>query len=81
MDSTWLLIIGGILLLAAFMYFSRSRPKPHGTYEDEDVRSSGSIGGGPAYDDEDVRSSGSIGGDEEKAYDDPDHRSGGSIGG
>ncbi len=82
MDSTTMLIIGAIVVLAAVYLYNRSRPAARGTYDDKNVRSSGSIGGGTrAYDDESVRSSGSIGGSKVKAYDSPDHSSRGSIGG
>jgi hypothetical protein len=82
MDSTTMLIIGAIVVLAAVYLYNRSRPAARGTYDDKNVRSSGSIGGGTrAYDDESVRSSGSIGGSKVKAYDSPEHSSRGSIGG
>lgn len=82
MDSTTMLIIGAIVVLAAIYLYNRSRPATRGTYDDKNPRSSGSIGGGTrAYDDENVRSSGSIGGSKVKAYDSPDHKSSGSIGG
>lgn len=87
MDNIWIWIIVGIVALAAIVWYQRRQPRAHGSYDDKDVRSSGSIGGGKvrAYDDEDVRSSGTIGGavrdEDEGAYDDPEHRSGGSIGG
>ena len=80
MDFTTILIIVAVIALAALYFYNRSRPAPHGTYDDKVVRSSGSIGGGTrAYDDEKVRSSGSIGGGP-RAYDDREHTSGGSIG-
>jgi hypothetical protein len=84
MDSTtlWIIIIG-LIVLAALYFYNRSRPAAPGTYDDEDYRSSGSIGGGKrdrAYDDPDVRSSGSIGGGK-RAHDEPEFKSGGSIGG
>jgi hypothetical protein len=78
MDTTTLIILGIIVLLAAYL-FNRNRTQPRGTYDNKDDRSSGSIGRGPAYDDEDYRSSGSIGGS--PAYDDEDFDSGGTIGG
>lgn len=83
MSSDLLWIILGLAIIIAFIWYMRNRgPAPRGTYDDPDVRSGGSIGGGDkSYDDEDVHSGGSIGGDEDKAYDDPDYRSGGSIGG
>jgi hypothetical protein len=83
MDNTWLWIILAIIAVAAIVWYQRRQPRPHGTYDDKDVRSSGSIGGSRtrAYDDKDVRSSGSIGGSREGAYDDDETRSGGSIGG
>ena len=80
MDTTTLIILGVIVLLAIYL-FNRNRVRPRGTYDNEDYRSSGSIGGGPAYDDEDYRSSGSIGGSSQRDYDSPDFDSGGSIGG
>lgn len=80
MDTTTIIIIAVVALVALFLY-NRSRPAARGTYDDKDVRSSGSIGGGTrAYDDEKVRSSGSIGGGT-RAYDAPDTRSSGTIGG
>lgn len=83
MDNQWLLIIGALVVLAAIVWYTRRQPRPHGTYDDKDVRSSGSIGGSQkgAYDDDDVRSSGSIGGSKEGAYDEDEYKSGGSIGG
>jgi len=81
MDSTTIGIIVLVIVAIAFFIFRRSQPVPHGTYDDPDVRSSGSIGGGTrAYDDPDVRSSGSIGGGP-RAYDSPEVKSEGSIGG
>jgi hypothetical protein len=81
MDSTTIGIIVLVIAAIAFYIYRRSRPAPQGTYDDPDVRSSGSIGGGTrAYDDPDVRSSGSIGGGP-RAYDSPEVKSGGSIGG
>jgi hypothetical protein len=74
------MIIGIVVLLIAVYLFRRSRPAPRGTYDDKNVRSSGSIGGGTrAYDDPSVRSSGSIGG-KDRGIDSPDHKSSGSIG-
>ena len=62
MDFTTILIIVAVIALAALYFYNRSRPAPHGTYDDKDVRSSGSIGGGPrAYDDREHTSGGSIG--------------------
>ena len=80
MDTTTLIIIGIIALLIAYLY-NRNRVQPHGTYDNEDYGSSGSIGGNPAYDDENYGSSGSIGGSSQTAHDSPDFKSGGSIGG
>ena len=94
MDTTTLIILGVIALLAIYL-FNRNRVRPRGTYDDKDYRSSGSIGGGPAYDDEDYRSSGSIGGQrgtrstpastdadsDRPRHDSRDFGSGGSIGG
>lgn len=79
----WILIVLAVVALAAVIWYQRRQPRPRGTYDDKDVRSSGSIGGSKtrAYDDEDVRSSGSIGGARKGAYDDDETTSGGSIGG
>jgi hypothetical protein len=78
--STTLILIVAVALLALFLY-NRRRPAPRGTYNDRDVQSSGSIGGGPkAYDKPEVESSGSIGGGP-RAHDDAEHKSSGSIGG
>lgn len=81
--DTWVWIVLAVIAVAALVWYQRRQPRPHGTYDDKDVRSSGSIGGSKsrAYDDEDVRSSGSIGGSKEGAYDDDETTSGGSIGG
>ena len=82
MDATWIIVIIGVLLVLAYIFFNRNRqPPPAGTYDAEDVRSGGGIGGGPStYDDPEMRSGGSIGG-KQSTYDDPDVESGGSIGG
>ncbi len=81
MDTTTIIIIVAVIALIAFYLYNRSKPAPRGTYDDKDVRSSGSIGGGTrAHDDPNVRSSGSIGGGA-RAHDAPEHTSGGSIGG
>jgi hypothetical protein len=80
MDTTTLIILGVIILIALYL-FNRNRVQPRGTYDDKDSRSSGSIGGSPAYDDEDYRSGGSIGGSSQTDYDSPDYDSTGSIGG
>jgi len=81
MDSTTMWIIIAVVALLALFFYNRSRPAPRGTYDDKNVRSSGSIGGGTrAYDDPAHRSSGSIGG-EQSGYDSPEHKSSGSIGG
>lgn len=81
MDSTTMWIIIAVVALLALFFYNRSRPAPRGTYDDKNVRSSGSIGGGTrAYDDPAHRSSGSIGG-EQGGYDSPEHKSSGSIGG
>jgi hypothetical protein len=75
-----IIAIVAIVALVAFWLFRRGRPAPHGTYDDKDVRSSGSIGGGTrAYDTPEHRSSGSIGG-QQRATDSAAHKSGGSIG-
>jgi hypothetical protein len=80
MDWSTILIIVVIAAIAYYL-FSRNRSAPRGTYNDPNVSSSGSIGGGPrAHDDRDLRSSGSIGGGA-RAYDKDDHKSSGSIGG
>lgn len=80
MDTTWLIILGILLLVGLYLY-NRNRTPPRGTYDDKNYRSGGSIGGGPgAYDDPDVRSGGSIGG-RQSAYDSRDHESGGTFGG
>jgi len=80
-DTLWIVL--GLVAVAAFIWYMQNRgPAPRGTYDEEDVRSGGSIGGeDKSYDDEDVSSGGSIGGDRDKTYDDEEHRSGGSIGG
>jgi hypothetical protein len=81
MDWTTILIIVVALALLALFLYNRSRPAPPGTYNDRDLQSGGSIGGGRrTYDDPDVESSGSIGGGK-RAHDDPGLRSRGSIGG
>ncbi|MCC6456283.1 MAG: hypothetical protein IT328_15115 [Caldilineaceae bacterium] len=81
MDPTTIGIIVLVIVAIAFFIFRRSRPAPHGTYNDPNVQSSGSIGGGPrAYDDPKVQSGGSIGGGP-RAYDSPEVKSEGSIGG
>lgn len=80
MDSTTIIIIAVVALVALFLY-NRSRSAPRGTYDDKSTRSSGSIGGGTrAYDDKSTRSSGSIGGGT-RSNDSPVHKSSGSIGG
>ncbi len=80
-DWIWILLV--VIALAAIIWYQRRQPRPRGTYDDKDVRSSGSIGGSRsrAYDDDEVRSSGSIGGSRQGAYDDDETKSGGSIGG
>ena len=81
METTTIVIIVAIIALIAFYLYNRSKPAPRGTYNDENLRSDGSIGGGTrAHDDATVRSSGSIGGGS-RAYDTPEQSSGGSIGG
>ena len=81
MDTTTIIIVVAVIALIAFWLYNRNKPAPRGTYDDKNVRSSGSIGGGTrAHDDPNVRSSGSIGGGS-RAYDTPAHTSGGSIGG
>lgn len=81
LDSSTIWIIIAVVALLALYFYNRSRPAPRGTYDDKQVRSSGSIGGGNrAYDDPDQRSSGSIGGGQ-CGYDAPDQESRGSIGG
>ncbi len=81
MNTTTIVIIVAAIALIAFYLYNRSKPAPRGTYDDKNVRSSGSIGGGTrAHDAPDVRSSGSIGGGT-RANDSSAHTSGGSIGG
>jgi hypothetical protein len=81
MDTTTIIVIVAVIALLAFYLYNRRKPAPRGTYDDKDMRSSGSIGGGPrAHDDANLRSSGSIGGGT-RSYDSPEHTSGGSIGG
>lgn len=80
MDTTTLIILGVVALLGFYLY-NRNRVKPQGTFDDENYRSGGSIGGGPAYDDENYRSGGSIGGSSQTAHDSPDFKSGGTIAG
>jgi hypothetical protein len=80
-ETTTIIIIVAVIALIAFYLYNRNKPAPHGTYDDKNVRSSGSIGGGTrAHNDPDVRSSGSIGGGT-RGHDAPEHTSGGSIGG
>jgi hypothetical protein len=80
MDWSTILIIV-VIAAIAYYFFSRNRAVPRGTYNDPDVSSSGSIGGGPsAHDDRELHSSGSIGGGA-RAYDQDEHESRGSIGG
>ncbi len=88
MDLGTIGIIVVVVALIALFIYNRSRPAPHGTYDDKKVSSSGSIGGGTrAHDDESVRSSGSIGGGAGnrgggvRAYDSESTTSGGTIGG
>lgn len=83
MDSTTIMfIVIGVILLIVWYFFSRNRVAPRGTYNDENYRSSGSIGGTQrGYDDPDLRSTGSIGGSNRPSYDAPDVESRGSIGG
>ena len=81
MDSPtiWLIVI--VVAVIAYFFFRRGRAAPQGTYDDKDVRSSGSIGGGPrAHDDANVRSGGSIGGGP-SSTDSREVASGGSLGG
>lgn len=81
MDSTTIFILIAVIVIAGIFFMRRNRPATP-TYDDKDVRSGGSIGGGTrAHDDPKVRSGGSIGGGGgAKVYDAPDHASGGSIG-
>lgn len=81
MDTTMIIIVIAAVALIGFWLYNRNKPAPRGTYDDKNVRSSGSIGGGTrAHDDPNVRSSGSIGGGT-RAHDAREHGSGGSIGG
>lgn len=80
METIFSIIILVIVAAVAY-YFYKKRPAPQGTYDNKDVRSGGSIGGGSrANDDKDVRSSGSIGGGT-RGHDSPTLATGGSIGG
>ncbi len=82
MDTTTLIMLGlGAIVLLGIYLYNRNRVKPRGTFDDENYRSGGSIGGGPAHDDENYRSGGSIGGSSQTAHDSPDFKSGGSIAG
>jgi hypothetical protein len=76
-----MLIVIAVILLIAWYFFNRNRVAPRGTYDDENYRSSGGIGGQPDYDDPNFRSTGSIGGSNRPSYDAPDVESRGSIGG
>ena len=44
MDFTTILIIVAVIALAALYFYNRSRPAPHGTYDDREHTSGGSIG-------------------------------------
>ena len=56
-------IVLAVIVLLVLYFYNRSRPAARGTYNDPNVSSSGSIGGGPrAHDDPNFQSSGSIGG-------------------
>jgi hypothetical protein len=80
MDWTTIGIIAIAVIAIAYFVMRRGRVAPQGTYDDPDVSSSGSIGGGPrAHDDPNVSSGGSIGGGP-RTYDSPKVSSGGSIG-
>ena len=89
MDWSMIVVILLVVALIALYLYNRNRVAPPGSYNDEDYRSQGSIGGSNrgAYDDPEFRSGGSIGGgpDKEKqgtkSHDSPDYKSGGSIGG
>lgn len=90
MDTNMILIIIGLLLILwlASRFFNRAPTTP--TYDDENTRSGGSIGGGRGqpgqrtHDDPTIESGGSIGGRSGAAtprtHDDPNIRSGGSFG-
>ena len=84
MDFSTIAIIAVVVIVAAIWFMRRGRPAAAGTYNDDKVRSGGSIGGGTrAHDDEAVRSGGSLGGGNAggpRVYDSPRHESGGSIG-
>ena len=63
MNSTTMWIVLAVIVLLVLYFYNRSRPAARGTYNDPNVSSSGSIGGGPrAHDDPNFQSSGSIGG-------------------
>ena len=81
MDATTImLIVVAVILLIGWYFFNRNRVAPRGTYDDENYRSGGSIGGGQrTYDDPDFRSSGTIGGGG-PSYDASETESRGSIG-
>lgn len=83
MDSTFMMILViGIILLVAWYFFGRNRVAPAGTYDDENYRSRGSIGGSQtgAYDDPNFRSRGSFGG-RSRSYDAPNYQNRGAAGG
>ncbi|HSJ57987.1 MAG TPA: hypothetical protein VLC95_12445 [Anaerolineae bacterium] len=77
-----ILIVLFVAFLIGMWLMRRNQVAPPGTYDSEDYRSGGSIGGGRrTYDSPEYRSGGSIGGQGRRTYDDPEYRSGGSIGG
>lgn len=92
MDTNAILIIIGLLILLwlASRFFGNRAPTTP-TYDDKNIRSGGSIGGGPGqpgqrtHDDPNIESGGSLGGRSGEAtprtHDDPNIRSGGSFGG
>jgi len=95
------LFFGALILFMVISRFLGSQTRrgyypPAGTYDDPNIRSSGSIGGGMRreYDDPNIRSGGSFGGQggrppgaagpprsSRREHDDPNIRSGGSFGG
>lgn len=91
MDTNMILIIIVLLVIVwlASRFFNRAPTTP--TYDDENIRSGGSIGGGRGqpsqrtHDDPNIESGGSFGGrsgaSTPRTHDDPNIRSGGSFGG
>jgi hypothetical protein len=91
LDNPIILILIILLLLWLASRFFSNRAPTTPSYDDKDIRSGGSIGGGPGmpgqrtHDDPTIESGGSIGGRggnvTARTHDDPNIRSGGSIGG